>query len=52
MALQTTGMEFASEMVVRAVEETLKILDIPIDYAPRIGESKLKPVRDAWRHIC
>ncbi|MYB95545.1 glycosyltransferase family 2 protein [Candidatus Poribacteria bacterium] len=51
MALQTTGMEFASEMVVRAVEEKLKILEIPIDYAPRVGESKLHPVRDAWRHI-
>lgn len=51
MALETTGMEFASEMVVRAVEEHLKILEIPIDYAPRVGESKLKPVRDALRHI-
>lgn len=51
MALQTTGMEFASEIVVRAVEEKLKILEIPIDYAPRVGESKLHPVRDAWRHI-
>lgn len=51
MALQTTGMEFASEMVVRAVQEKLKIREIPIDYAPRVGESKLNPVRDAWRHI-
>ncbi len=51
MALQTTGMEFASEIVVRAVEEKLKILETPIDYSPRVGESKLHPVRDAWRHI-
>ena len=51
MALETTGMEFASEMVVRAVQEKLKILEISIDYAPRIGESKLHPVRDACRHI-
>ena len=51
MALQTTGMEFASEMVVRAVQEKLKIREIPSDYAPRVGESKLNPVRDAWRHI-
>lgn len=51
MALETTGMEFASEMVVRAVEENLKILEIPIDYAPRVGKSKLHPVRDALRHL-
>ena len=51
MVLQTTGMEFASEMVVQAVQAKLKILEIPIDYAPRAGESKLHPLRDAWRHI-
>ena len=51
MALQTTGMEFASEMVVRAIQANLKILEIPIDYAPRAGESKLRPVRDACRHL-
>lgn len=51
MTLQTIGMEFASEMVVRAVEKKMKILEIPIDYAQRAGESKLNPLRDAWRHI-
>ena len=51
MALQTTGMEFASEMVVKAVQAELKILEIPINYAPRAGESKLHPLPDAWRHI-
>ena len=51
MALRTTGMEFASEMVVRAAQERLKIKEIPISYAPRLGESKLNPIRDAPRHI-
>ena len=51
MALQTTGMEFASEMVVKAVQANLKILEIPINYYPRAGESKLNPIRDAARHI-
>lgn len=51
MALQTTGMEFASEMVVKAVEVNLKIREIPITYHPRAGESKLNAVRDAARHM-
>lgn len=51
MDLKTTGMEFASEMVIKAVQTELKILEIPITYHPRGGESKLNAVRDAWRHI-
>ncbi|HVS01105.1 MAG TPA: glycosyltransferase family 2 protein [Thermoanaerobaculia bacterium] len=51
MHLRTTGMEFASEMVVNALRENLKIHEIPITYHPRIGESKLSGVRDAWRHV-
>src|SRR4051812_21898427 len=39
--LQTTGMEFASEMVIRASKEELAIAQIPIEYHPREGESKL-----------
>ncbi len=51
MNLKTTGMEFASEMVMKAVKTRLKIKEIPITYHPRIGESKLNSFRDAWRHI-
>ena len=51
MNLKTTGMEFASEMVIKAVEVKLKIQEIPITYHPRDGESKLNAIRDAWRHI-
>lgn len=51
MSLQTTGMEFASEMIIKAVQANLKILEIPINYYPRAGESKLNPIRDAARHI-
>jgi len=51
MQLQTTGMEFASEMVVNALRENLKIHEIPITYYPRQGESKLVGLRDAWRHV-
>jgi glycosyltransferase involved in cell wall biosynthesis len=49
--LRTTGMEFASEMVVRAGKEQLEIAEIPIHYHPRQGESKLSSFRDGWRHL-
>ena len=51
LALRTTGMEFASEMVVRAAKERLDIREIPIEYHPRGGESKLSSFRDGWRHL-
>ncbi|WP_354699225.1 GtrB-like O-antigen conversion [Paraconexibacter sp. AEG42_29] len=49
--LRTTGMEFASEMVIRAGKEKLRIAEFPIDYHPRGGESKLNTWRDGWRHL-
>ncbi|MDE3077207.1 MAG: glycosyltransferase family 2 protein [Chloroflexota bacterium] len=51
MALQTTGMEFASEMVARAARIGLKMAEVPVDYHPRAGESKLRRYRDGWRHL-
>jgi glycosyltransferase involved in cell wall biosynthesis len=49
--LRTTGMEFASEMVIRASKEKLDIREFPIQYHPRGGESKLSSFRDGWRHL-
>lgn len=49
--LRTTGMEFASEMVVRAVREGLTIEELAIKYYPRGGTSKLSSFRDGWRHL-
>ncbi len=51
LRLRTTGMEFASEMVVNALRERVRIEEVPITYHPRKGESKLSGVRDAWRHV-
>jgi glycosyltransferase involved in cell wall biosynthesis len=51
LALRTTGMEFASEMVIRAAKEHLDIRQFPIEYHPREGESKLSSFRDGWRHL-
>jgi glycosyltransferase involved in cell wall biosynthesis len=49
--LRTTGMEFASEMVIRASKAGLDIRQFPIEYHPRGGESKLSSFRDGWRHL-
>ena len=51
ITLYTTGMEFASEMIIKAAKAHLKIVEIPIVYAPRIGESKLNSFGDGWRHL-
>lgn len=49
--LRTTGMEFASEMVIRAAKAHLAISEIDIAYHPRGGTSKLSRFRDGWRHL-
>jgi len=51
MRLQTPGMEFASEMVIHAAKAGLTIAELPTNYYPREGESKLHTVRDGWRHL-
>jgi glycosyltransferase involved in cell wall biosynthesis len=51
--LRTTGMEFASEMVIRAAMSGLKITEIPIVFHPdnRGRPPHLRPWRDGWRHL-
>jgi glycosyltransferase involved in cell wall biosynthesis len=49
--LRSTGMEFASEMVIRASSERIEIAELPIALHRRGGESKLSPFRDGWRHL-
>jgi len=51
LELHSTGMEFASEMVFKAYRRGLTVSEIPIDYYPRVGESKLNRFGDAWRHV-
>jgi glycosyltransferase involved in cell wall biosynthesis len=51
LKLSTLGMEFASEMIVSALRHRLRIVEVPIIYHPRKGESKLESLSDAWRHM-
>ena len=51
IVLYTTGMEFASEMIIKCARQGLKITEIPISYSKRIGISKLESFSDGWRHL-
>lgn len=51
MNLRSTGMEFASEMIVKAIYHKMQISEVPIPYYRRTGISKLSPISDSWRHI-
>ena len=53
MELQTTGMEFASEMVIKATLKKFRITEVPITLHPdgRSRPPHLKPWRDGWRHL-
>ena len=53
MELKTTGMEFASEMVIKATLKSMRITETPITLH-KDGRSRpphLKPWRDGWRHL-
>lgn len=51
--LRTTGMEFASEMVVKATLAGLKISEVPTTLSPdgRSRRPHLRSFRDGWRHL-
>ncbi|MDD1658644.1 MAG: glycosyltransferase family 2 protein [Methanomicrobiales archaeon] len=49
--LSSGGMEFASEMLIRASERGLSVVEVPITYAPRRSPSKMHSFADGWRHL-
>jgi len=51
--LRTTGMEFASEMIVKATLQRLKITEVPTILSPdgRSRPPHLRSWRDGWRHL-
>ncbi len=51
MNLRCHGMEFASEMIIEAARKGLRIVEVPITYYPRAGDSKLRSFSDGWRHL-
>jgi glycosyltransferase involved in cell wall biosynthesis len=53
MSLRTTGMEFASEMVVKATLLGMRVEEVPIVLRPdgRSRPPHLRSWRDGWRHL-
>jgi glycosyltransferase involved in cell wall biosynthesis len=53
MQLRTTGMEFASEMIVKASLFKLRVCEVPITLSPdgRNRSSHLRSWHDGWRHL-
>ena len=53
MDLRTTGMEFASEMVVKASLQKMRIAEVPTTLSPdgRGRPPHLRSWRDGWRHL-
>jgi glycosyltransferase involved in cell wall biosynthesis len=53
LGLKTSGMEFASEMLVRAVMEGLRVVEVPTTLSPdgRDRAPHLRTWRDGWRHL-
>jgi glycosyltransferase involved in cell wall biosynthesis len=50
--LNSDGMEFASEMIIEAVDKGLRIKEVPISYHRRKNDnSKLSSFPDGWRHL-
>ena len=53
MNLRCPGMEFASEMLVKAALFRLKVANIPIPYSMGVSSRTphLRPFKDGWRHL-
>jgi len=49
--LSSDGMEFASEMLMKASITDLRIEEVPIVYHERKGDATLHSFRDGWRHV-
>jgi len=53
LRLRATGMEFASEMVIKASLRRMKITEVPVTLSPdgRSRPPHLRTWRDGWRHL-
>jgi glycosyltransferase involved in cell wall biosynthesis len=52
MNLNSSGMEFASEMIIEAARNKLRIIEVPVEYRVRGGgKPKLSSFQDGWRHL-
>jgi len=46
LSVKATGWGFQTELLIKALRNGLRIVEVPISYYPRVGKSKLRPFRD------
>ena len=51
LGLRGSGMELATEMLIRSARAGLRIREIDTGYRARVGRSKLDTWADGWRHL-
>ena len=51
LAIRANGMEFSSEMLLRAMQAGLQVIDVPVTFHPRRRGGPRRRVRDGWRVI-
>ena len=49
--LRAPGMEYASEMLLKAGRRKMHVAEVPSTYRVRVGEAKLRTFSDGWRHL-
>ncbi|MDD5111684.1 MAG: glycosyltransferase family 2 protein [Candidatus Altiarchaeota archaeon] len=45
------GLEYETKMTVKAAKNGYNIVELPIEYRPRVGDSKLNPIADGYRML-
>ena len=48
MRIKSRGLSWEVEMTTRSIRAGLKVVEIPIDYYPRVGRTKLKILKDGF----
>ncbi len=51
MKLTNEGMSFSEEIKLEAIERGLKVIEVPVEYRPRVGVPKLRSWADGWANL-
>ena len=49
--IRSPGMELNSELLIKAAQAGLRVIEVPTGYRPRVGVSKLDTFADGWRNL-
>jgi glycosyltransferase involved in cell wall biosynthesis len=51
LGIRSNGLEFETEMTIKAAINGYKVEEVPIEYRKRIGQSKLNPLKDGLKML-